>query len=117
MRPIDADALENEVHTFCREFIGSCRDFRTKCALYDAMKGVLVRIYDAPTLSPDEVRGVGKWEQKEIFGVEETTIEQMQSACCSVCGKYHTTPYSYYFSKYNYCPNCGARMKGLSEDA
>jgi hypothetical protein len=59
MRPIDADTLENEVHTFCREFLGSCRDFRTKCALYDAMKGVLVRIYDAPTLSPDEARGVG----------------------------------------------------------
>ena len=65
-----------------------------------------------PTLSPDDLRPVGKWEQKEIFGVEKTTIEQMQSACCSVCGKYHTTPYSYYFSKYNYCPNCGARMKG-----
>lgn len=77
-RYIDADALENEVHTFCREFIGSCRDFRTKCALYDAMKGVLVRIYDAPTISPDEVRGVGEWK---------------------------------------YCPNCGARMKGVSEDA
>lgn len=69
-----------------------------------------IRIAAAPTISPDEVRDVGKWEQKEIFGVKETTIEQMQSACCSVCGKYHTTPYSYYFSKYNYCPNCGAKM-------
>jgi len=73
---------------------------------------------EQPTISPDEVRGVGKWEQKEIFGVEETTIEQMQSACCSVCGKYHTTPYSYYFSKYNYCPSCGARLgNGGTDDS
>jgi len=73
--------------------------------------GIFQAIDQMPTVSPDDVRGVGEWEQKEIFGVEETTIEQMQSACCSVCGKYHTTPYSYYFSKYNYCPNCGAKME------
>lgn len=76
----------------------------------------VTRLLSLPTIFPDEARGVGKWEQKEIFGVEETTIEQMQSACCSVCGKYHTTPYSYYFSKYNYCPSCGAKME-VSEDA
>jgi len=65
-----------------------------------------------PTVSLDDVRGVGKWEQKEVFSLDDTTIEQMQSARCSSCGKYHTTPFSYYFSKYNYCPSCGARMKG-----
>jgi hypothetical protein len=69
-------------------------------------------VIDAPTISPDEVRGAGKWEQKEVFSLDDTTIEQMQSARCSSCGKYHTTPFSYYFSKYNYCPSCGARMKG-----
>jgi len=73
-------------------------------------------IKELPFISPDKVRGVGKWEQKEIFGVEETTIEQMQSASCSVCRKYHTTPYLYYFDKYNYCPSCGAKME-VSDDA
>ena len=68
-------------------------------------------IDQTPTISPDEVRGVGKWEQKEVFSLDDTTIEQMQSARCSSCGKYHTTPFSYYFSKYNYCPNCGAKME------
>ena len=101
-RYIDADALENEVHTFCREFIISCRDLRTKCALYDAMKGVLVRIYDAPTISPNEVRGVGEW------------IDYQQGrwvyAQCSECGTVHDV-------RSNYCPSCGARMKGVSEDA
>ena len=68
-----------------------------------------------PTLSPDEVRGVGEWEQKEIINLEDTTIEQVQSAYCSVCGMYHTTPFSYYFTEYNYCPSCGARMKGAED--
>lgn len=71
-----------------------------------------------PTLSPDDVRPVGKWEQKEVFSLAETTIEQMQSARCSVCGKYHTTPFSYYFTDYAYCPNCGARlMNGGTNDS
>jgi len=74
--------------------------------------GIFQAIDEQPTLSPDDVRGVGKWEQKEVFSLDDTTIEQMQSARCSSCGKYHTTPFSYYFSKYNYCPNCGVRMKG-----
>ena len=73
-------------------------------------------IDSAPTLSPDDVRGVGKWEEKEYFDLENTTIEQMQSARCSVCGKYHTTPFSYYFTDYAYCPNCGARME-VPDDA
>jgi late competence protein required for DNA uptake (superfamily II DNA/RNA helicase) len=80
----------------------------------------LIQVHHAlekAVISPDDVRGVGEWMQKEVINLEDITIEQMQSACCSVCGKYHTTPYSYYFSEYNYCPNCGARMKGASEDA
>ena len=78
---------------------------------------IMVMLQTAPTISPDEVRGEGKWIEKEVYDLENTTIEQMQSASCSVCGKIHTTPFSYYFDNFNYCPNCGARMKGVSEDA
>lgn len=105
-RYIDADALIDFLD------VGHLRHPSELCFSEIDVANLLLH---APTITPDEVRGVGKWEQKEIFGVEETTIEQMQSACCSVCGKYHTTPYSYYFSKYNYCPNCGAKME-VSED-
>jgi hypothetical protein len=105
MRPIDADAL---IHHF----------YETEYASMYYVE-VVKRIIDAqPTLSPDEARGVGKWIEKEVYNLEYTTIEQMQSACCSVCGKYHTTPYSYYFSKYNYCPSCGARLgNGGTDDS
>ena len=69
-----------------------------------------------PPSPPDDVRGVGEWIEKEVYNLEVTTIEQMQSASCSVCGKIHTTPFSYYFDNFNYCPNCGARMKGAEDE-
>ena len=50
----------------------------------------------------------GQWEEKSVF---EDSIQQWQSARCSVCNKYHTTPYLYYFDNFKYCPNCGASME------
>ena len=50
----------------------------------------------------------GQWEEKSVF---EGEIQEWQSARCSVCNKYHTTPYLYYFDSFNYCPNCGASME------
>ena len=56
----------------------------------------------------------GEWQDKEVFNDtdDDHIVEEWQSARCSVCGKYHTTPYMYYFDDFNYCPNCGARMGG-----
>ena len=57
MRPIDADALkdafEEDGHLsgYIEEYIN-----------------------EQPTVSPDEVRGVGEWEEKEYFDLENTTI-------------------------------------------
>lgn len=60
----------------------------------------------------------GKWEEREIFHIDEDKpiIDQWQSARCSECGKYHTTPYMYYFDNYDFCPHCGASMKGEQDD-
>ena len=54
-----------------------------------------------PTISPDEVRGVGEWIPHGDCGVTE----------CSAC-KWSIEEYV----EYNYCPNCGAKME-VSEDA
>ena len=54
----------------------------------------------------------GKWEERKVS--DKNCIDEWQTACCSVCHKYHTTPYMYYFDNYNYCPNCGARMDGAT---
>lgn len=60
----------------------------------------------------------GKWEEKETFHNtdDEPIIEEWQSAMCSVCHKYHTTPYMYYFNNYNFCPNCGADMREVRDE-
>lgn len=50
----------------------------------------------------------GRWTKKEV---STEVVEEWQSAQCSVCGKWHTTPYMYYFSHYDYCPSCGAKME------
>lgn len=68
------------------------------------------------TPSADAVQG--EWEDREVFNEtdDDHIVEEWQSARCSVCGKYHTTPYMYYFDDFNYCPNCGARMKGGEDE-
>ena len=68
-------------------------------------------IANSPTI---EERKTGKWEEREVSS--EKVIDEWQSARCSVCGKYHTTPYMYFFHDYNYCPNCGADMRGETDE-
>ena len=54
----------------------------------------------------------GEWVERNVIqDRRDATIPEWQSAKCSVCGKYHTTPYMYYFTNYDYCPNCGADMR------
>lgn len=94
MRMIDADAL-----------------YRTVTLLWetsdeeDFEKGVFAAMENAPTIKPRK----GMWIERTVSRVK--AIDEWQSARCSVCGLYHTTPYLYYFNHYNYCPNCGARIE------
>lgn len=72
-------------------------------------------VLELPSADVVEVKH-GEWEQKEVFEAKGH-VDELQSAFCPVCQRYHTTPYSYYFTRYNYCPNCGARMDGGDHDA
>lgn len=58
-----------------------------------------------PTIDPVKH---GRWEEKTV---NTCRIDEWQSARCSVCGRYHTTPYMYYFTDFKYCPNCGKPME------
>lgn len=92
MRLIDADAL-------LESLIKTPRYFDLK---FD--------IDNAPTIDTEPVKH-GKWEEKETYLNEgDCEITEWQSARCSKCGKYHTTPYMYSFDNFNFCPNCGAKM-------
>lgn len=73
--------------------------------------GIKAILETQPAVDAEPVRR-GRWiERHHAYSDEESPIEEWQSAKCSVCGKYHTTPYMYYFTDYNYCPHCGAKME------
>ena len=59
---------------------------------------------------------MAEWVEREVHDVDECQIEQWQSAKCTKCGLYHTTPFLYFFKEYKYCPNCGEPMKGKEGD-
>lgn len=60
----------------------------------------------------NEEKKKGTWKEKSVIFTEDVPgMDSWQSARCSVCGKYHTTPFMYYFDNFNYCPNCGADMR------
>ena len=74
----------------------------------DALKDVLMEyqiigiiplldfIDEQPTISPDDVRGVGKWIVLE---------PEIDLRSCSVC------EHMVIRADCNYCPNCGAKME------
>lgn len=71
---------------------------------------VIAMLENAPTIEAEPVK-TGKWISREVDHTEHMVADGTQTAKCSVCGKYHTTPYLYFFKDYAYCPNCGARME------
>lgn len=106
MRMIDADELlmliDNHDNMVLEDVNSSC--------LKDVYKMAHVHIKDLIGMMPTiEERKTGKWEEREVLS--EKVIDEWQSARCSVCGRYHTTPYMYYFDSFSFCPNCGAQME------
>ncbi len=97
-RYIDADALFKKAIKY-REY-------------YDGFIALQKTINSLKSAQPADVRENvhGEWIERKVIE-DGKTIEEWQSAKCSVCGKYHTTPYLYNFDDFNYCPNCGAKME------
>lgn len=102
MRLIDADALIESLSKNCPE---------------DTMAEAIVEIFKAcvdnePTIEAQSK--TGKWSEKKVLhkSEAETVIEEWQSCRCSVCGRYDTRPYLYYFDEPHFCSWCGADMRG-----
>lgn len=83
-----------------------------RCCRFDDFIGVVDNIPSAET-----ERKKGEWVEKEYVDNVDYKIPEWQSAKCSVCGKYMTAPYQYYFTDFSYCPNCGADMRTSDESA
>lgn len=102
---------EDAINAIHKEFDEVCVWDESGQATANEVENIL---YEVPSAEPE--RTVGKWTEKQIFSdVDHDVIPEWQSAKCSVCGKYHTTPYLYYFDNYPYCPNCGSEMRGKNE--
>jgi hypothetical protein len=101
-RLIDADALRDKLQAEIDKGIPPFDDVMgsIRCGIRLARNIV----EDEPTIDAEPVRH-GKWmpisSNKKWIDVSK----------CSVCGK----QYSLYPLDYNYCPNCGADMRGESE--
>lgn len=91
MRLIDADTLMKELAEFVKDSNNS--DFADVPTWNDAVS----LVGSAPTI---EERKRGKWLRK---------LSQTPWPICSECGIYGA-------NESNYCPNCGADMRGGKED-
>ena len=100
MRYIDADVAMDAAN---RLSLGETDAVRLSMRIVDYLNRI------PPTADVAPVRHA-EWIEKEV--IDGKIIEQWQSAKCSKCGKYHTTPYMYFFDNYAFCPGCGAKMDG-----
>ena len=106
-RYIDADKLTESIPELHAEESEDCR----YCELFDD-KDLKKLIDRQPTADVRENVKGGWLDMERIEEAEANVITEWQQARCSVCGKWHTTPYMYFFTHDNYCPNCGADMRG-----
>jgi len=99
MRPIDADALISKL-AYHRDGLD-----HSNVTAVSVLNNVIEIIERRPAVSPDEVRGVGKW-------IEPYFIE------CSICHAEfdsEVTCSEIYGWPWLFCPKCGAKME-VSED-
>lgn len=109
-RYIDADALNAAIEKW---FDGVC--------VYDVSPSEAANDFQSivdeqPTISPDDVRGVGKWEDVSVHdNIRNIMIASMR---CNVCKRYHNEVYHYGnpTEMARFCPVCGAKME-VSKDA
>ena len=72
-----------------------------------------VQVIETCQMLADEVEDhEATWEKTEV--ITGQPIEHWQTTRCSGCGLWVTVPFKGVYFHYDYCPNCGAKMKGES---
>jgi len=115
MRLIDADALAKAFREASET--DDSKDNRTYWS--EALISAAEEVDDAPTVSPDMAQVLayecGKAERKR--GKWMLSSDDAEGVCTVCQYKIYGRPYQghYLIVPYNYCPNCGADMRGESE--
>lgn len=86
----------------------------SEVGLHRGLQSAMSQCDKAPTVDAVEVVH-GRWVVLAEF------VDGYTCASCSVCGEYtykkgQKGPFRVEYAKYNYCPNCGAKMDGGNED-
>lgn len=95
MRPIDADAVIKNLG----DIVASKNRFGR--GIEAGISNAILRLENASTLTIDDLRPKGRWKP-----LPEDDREQMIGDQCSLCG------YEHFGSRFNFCPHCGADMRG-----
>lgn len=70
-------------------------------------------VKDALSIVPSADRPTGEWIEVDCYESEKHSVTDMR---CSLCGKYASVVLPHRTRcVYNFCPNCGAKMKGGTE--
>ena len=107
MRLIDADELckriTNEPSAMAEIIFKNTGNFQYLTAMADRQNEIWDMISEMPTIDPESLRPVGRWEtvkRQEHY----PSLKEYEADYCSNCGKRGELEYSY-------CPHCGARME------
>lgn len=108
----DAERMDNEQAVAILKPLRDMMRDQYGCPISDAYFALDKAI--TALLQPQRTNG--RWTEKTVSeNPQACGIREWQSAKCSVCGKYHSTPYLYSFTDYAFCPCCGSDMRGEEE--
>ena len=101
MRPIDADKFLARLHQY--------EDFECPATdtAFKAVSQVRSLLWDEPIITLDDLRPKGRWKAYKPDSRGYTC-----GFICSSCSAVVYTDYSQRDCVYDYCPNCGADMRG-----
>lgn len=68
----------------------------------------LEQLRSLPSTEPERIKG--KWVDAILY--HEPDDFEWEKVKCSSCKNFVTKPIFYHNNKYNFCPNCGADMRG-----
>ena len=107
MRPIDADALLYDLGLEAPEVVPARDDVKPMVSIVLTLTKYAIDA--APTLTLDDLRPKGRW-------VDHCVRDWRCSECGEKANKIRNVDGYCYDDKPNFCPNCGADMRGDGED-